>query len=198
MPPIKDIQEKALSLFAKYGLKSVNMDDLAYHTGVSKKTLYQLFNSKEELVFSIFELIKEQWNEGVAVIIKGKNSPIYKILAFYQLRYEYIVRLNPAFLLKSGKQYDTIYHFMSEVRQQIKTQEQNLLQEADQLGYLRPMINIESLVSAHEILFDYFAEQFDPAASGSQELFRHLMFPAIAGIVDGEKYNVGKDLEELW
>ena len=49
------ILTKAKELFFSYGLKSVSMDDLARTAGVSKKTIYQSFSDKNELVQKIVE-----------------------------------------------------------------------------------------------------------------------------------------------
>lgn len=49
------ILTKARELFFSYGLKSVSMDDLAKLSGVSKKTIYQLYADKAELVNQIVE-----------------------------------------------------------------------------------------------------------------------------------------------
>lgn len=46
---------KAKELFFSYGLKSVSMDDLAKQAGVSKKTIYQFYADKNELVNQIVE-----------------------------------------------------------------------------------------------------------------------------------------------
>lgn len=37
-------------LYLRYGIKSVTMDDVAVELGISKKTLYEFFKDKEELV----------------------------------------------------------------------------------------------------------------------------------------------------
>jgi AcrR family transcriptional regulator len=48
---IKDkILRGAEELFMKYGVRSISMDDIARHLSVSKKTLYQHFADKEEIV----------------------------------------------------------------------------------------------------------------------------------------------------
>lgn len=44
------IIEEADKLFCQYGFKSVTMDDIAKHLGMSKKTIYQHFSDKDELV----------------------------------------------------------------------------------------------------------------------------------------------------
>ena len=47
----KKILEGTKELFMRYGIRSVSMDDIARHLSVSKKTLYQHFADKDELVF---------------------------------------------------------------------------------------------------------------------------------------------------
>ncbi len=37
----------------KYGLKSVTMDDIARELGISKKTVYEKFGSKEDLIYKV-------------------------------------------------------------------------------------------------------------------------------------------------
>jgi AcrR family transcriptional regulator len=49
------IQEKANEMFMRYGIRSVSMDDIAGHLGMSKKTLYQYFSDKDELVEAVMQ-----------------------------------------------------------------------------------------------------------------------------------------------
>ncbi|MBI2260035.1 MAG: TetR/AcrR family transcriptional regulator [Flavobacteriia bacterium] len=50
-----EIIEKAGSVFMKYGIKSVTMDDIARELIISKKTLYQYFEDKNDLVIEIIK-----------------------------------------------------------------------------------------------------------------------------------------------
>ena len=47
------IVEQAAELFKRYGIRSVTMDDLASHLSMSKKTIYQFFKDKKEVVTEI-------------------------------------------------------------------------------------------------------------------------------------------------
>lgn len=49
------ILTKAKTLFFSYGLKSVSMEDLARFSRISKKTIYQFYPDKNELVSKIVE-----------------------------------------------------------------------------------------------------------------------------------------------
>jgi TetR/AcrR family transcriptional regulator, cholesterol catabolism regulator len=49
------IQIKAEELFMQFGIRSVSMDDIANNLGMSKKTLYQYYADKDELVDAVVD-----------------------------------------------------------------------------------------------------------------------------------------------
>lgn len=55
-----ELQERILhkgdELFRRYGIRSITMDDIAKHLGVSKKTIYQHYPDKDELVIEVTKL----------------------------------------------------------------------------------------------------------------------------------------------
>ena len=52
-----ELQERILhkgdELFRRHGIRSITMDDIAKHLGVSKKTIYQHYPDKDELVLAV-------------------------------------------------------------------------------------------------------------------------------------------------
>lgn len=53
------ILKSVCQLYQKHGIKSITMDDIAGEFGISKKTLYQYFNDKEDLVVQVFDYLME-------------------------------------------------------------------------------------------------------------------------------------------
>jgi AcrR family transcriptional regulator len=51
----KDILEKILSMFTRYGIRSITMDDIARELGISKKTLYHGFEDKNDLINRVID-----------------------------------------------------------------------------------------------------------------------------------------------
>lgn len=47
---LNKLLDSARKVFMQYGIKSINMDDMAKHLGISKKTLYLHVTNKEDLV----------------------------------------------------------------------------------------------------------------------------------------------------
>ena len=69
------ILEAAAELFKQHGFKNVTMDDLARRAGISKKTLYQHFENKADVVSQTQKFLHEgQSRECDAVSLGGKNA----------------------------------------------------------------------------------------------------------------------------
>lgn len=70
---------KATEMFLNLGFKSVTMDDIAKELGVSKKTIYNHFSNKTDLVekttYAVFELI----SNGIDMICELEKNPIEEI-----------------------------------------------------------------------------------------------------------------------
>ena len=49
------IIEEATELFGRSGVRSITMDDLARHLGISKRTIYENFKDKEELLVACID-----------------------------------------------------------------------------------------------------------------------------------------------
>lgn len=60
MPPPKEhIIDRTMQMFVAQGIKSVRMDDIAQQLGVSKRTLYEMFGDKEELLYQAMKHYSE-------------------------------------------------------------------------------------------------------------------------------------------
>jgi AcrR family transcriptional regulator len=49
------ILTKAADLFSRYGIRSITMDEIASQLGISKKTIYQFFTDKDDMVSAVIE-----------------------------------------------------------------------------------------------------------------------------------------------
>ena len=58
------VVKRAAEMIAELGVKSLRVDDLAHDMGISKRTLYEMFGDKEELLYhSIKHLFQSEANE---------------------------------------------------------------------------------------------------------------------------------------
>ncbi|MBR3162771.1 MAG: TetR/AcrR family transcriptional regulator [Clostridia bacterium] len=67
----EQIVSSARTLFLKYGIKKVSMDEIAKNAGVTKKTVYSYFGSKADLI-NFF--IKEELNNMKKIVEEYQNN----------------------------------------------------------------------------------------------------------------------------
>ena len=75
----EEIVKNALNNFMQYGFKTFTMDDLASTMGMSKKTLYEHFPSKHNLVEAVLDYALEMSCTNVENFIQGKGSVIENV-----------------------------------------------------------------------------------------------------------------------
>src|SRR5438270_3200105 len=74
---------KSNELFNRYGIRSVSMDDIATQLGMSKKTLYQYYVDKDELVNAVFDItINENKSQCMECTKHGENAIHEVFLSF--------------------------------------------------------------------------------------------------------------------
>ena len=61
----EEIILSTLNLASKYGLKSLSMSQIAESVGIKKPSLYNHFNSKEELIKEMYEYIRNQSKQDI-------------------------------------------------------------------------------------------------------------------------------------
>ncbi|WP_339230257.1 TetR/AcrR family transcriptional regulator [Oceanobacillus sp. FSL K6-2867] len=70
----KDILEAALDLFMKYGVQKVSIAEIAKEASVSQVTIYNYFDSKNNLIHLVFKFYVDQiWDEMKALL--ASNLP---------------------------------------------------------------------------------------------------------------------------
>lgn len=74
-----DIVPRALGYFLQYGFKTFTMDDLAHNLGISKKTLYEQFASKQILVDACLDYALEMSCKRTELFLAGEGSVIENI-----------------------------------------------------------------------------------------------------------------------
>jgi len=85
MEIVDQISEISKKLFFQKGIKSVSVDDIAKELGISKKTFYKFFKSKEELLDKLVQShIETERLEIEKLVLSSKNAidELYNIFKF--------------------------------------------------------------------------------------------------------------------
>ena len=100
------IQSKAHELFLRYGIRSVSMDDIAAQLGMSKKTLYQYFADKEEMVVAVLQYEIEHGQQDCLQCFQQSKDAVDEIFLTMERIVEQFRNMNPMVLYDLEK-----FHF---------------------------------------------------------------------------------------
>ena len=187
MPPIMEVKDRILwkadELFNRYGIRSVSMDDIAAQLGMSKKTLYQYYTDKDELVNAVFTTIMEQNREQCGKDRQRAENPVHEVFLAFDMVSEMFANMNPAVLYDMEKYHPTTYKKFKEYKnvflyQMIRT---NIERGIEQDLY-RDEIDVDILTRyrIHSIMLSFNSEVFPSNRTHlvhiEQQLVEHFLY----------------------
>lgn len=149
------ILEGSLGLFMKYGIRSVTMDDIARHLAVSKKTLYQHFADKDDLVFKMSEMYLDRSYRQYEHIANGSSNSIEELSKISVRMKHDMENMNQSMLFDLQKYHPKAWALYIDHKYKIISQSvvRNIRQGiAD--GFYRPEINPDIMAVTRLILIE--------------------------------------------
>lgn len=171
------ILSTAESLFRKFGTRSITMDEIASTLGISKKTIYQIFKDKNEI---IFDMMKNHSQNECKVLEKASENitdALEEVVRISQYMVAELKNLNPNFIYDLRKYHREAWDYYETIRQKMMHDRisQNI-ERGIKEGLYMPDLNIDILV---RMRMGHFAmimnEQFFPPDQFSL-LELHLFF----------------------
>jgi AcrR family transcriptional regulator len=159
---------QSFELFMKFGIKSITMDDIAKNLGMSKKTLYQFFANKDELVNAILDKHLETDLCFIESLSKSTDNAIDDLIHIATMVNETLKKIHPSIHYDLEKYHPTAWKKFGEHKRKFiyKSIHSNIVKGMKE-GLFREDINPEILatlyVSKADVVFDPFvfpAEKF--------------------------------------
>jgi TetR/AcrR family transcriptional regulator, cholesterol catabolism regulator len=183
------IQQKAEELFRSYGVRSVTMDEIATQLGISKKTIYQFFADKEEIVAAVFQSMISQHKD---CCLKDKESaidPVHEIFLAYDMVMEMFRHMNASIIYDLMKYHPQVYTKFHEFKTKFLHQMiSSNLEKGIAMGLYREDINIDVMtrfrIESAMMPFNsqVFPDNSKNLAAIEGEIFYHFMY----GIVNAK------------
>lgn len=102
------IIEAAALMFRTYGIRAVTMDMLANELGISKRTIYEKFRDKDELLSGVLKWMAVKQKEAVVKVFGESENVIAAIFRLFDMMCEHFSNMSPAFRLDMEKYYNNI------------------------------------------------------------------------------------------
>jgi AcrR family transcriptional regulator len=152
----KRILKTAFELFNKNGYNRVTIDDLVYDLGMSKRTFYEFFPSKEILLDKVIDDMQSDIKGHLDSVLNDKEGNfIARLNRLIEIMASHISTVNPQFLEDIRRQSPKASKKITDFRnERINIIIPSLVDEGLNLGILRTDINKEFLVQIYIIVTD--------------------------------------------
>ena len=174
------IIEKAMQDFSKHGIRAVKMDMLAKELGISKRTMYEIFEDKETLLFEGIKVYGERKREYMHSYAEEGHDVIDIIMEAYHMKVEEVRAVNPDFYLDLMK-YPRLAQYMKEAQQKSREGFLAFMKRGVDDGYFRPDVNYELVPHIFDALGQYILTNSLVQQYSVEELFSNCFLIALRG-----------------
>lgn len=188
-PKAFDILQQVGKLYQRYGIKSVTMDDVAKHLGISKKTIYEHFNDKEDLVSNVMMMYDDHHCNFLKTIVDQKSNAIEQLFEVYKMLNAMFKDYNPSMEYDLRKYYPDLFMKIKEIkRKRMFESVFNNLNKGKTEGLYRKELNSKIIAKLHvfktESLFD--KDMFTQEELTSFKIFHEIFVYHLQGILSHE------------
>jgi len=182
----------------KYGIRSVSMDDIANHLGMSKKTLYQYYADKDELVDAVVEGHISMIQKDCVTCRQDAKDAVHEIFITMERIMEEFSNMNPMLLYDLEKFHFKAYQKFREHKNKFLAQ---IIRQNIEWGIkddlYRPGINVDVMCKfrLESMMIPFNVSLFPPGrynlAALSEIIIEHFVYglATIKGHKMIQKYN---------
>ena len=92
-----NILNRVCSLYNNFGIKSITMDDVSRELGISKKTLYEHFKDKDDLVSQVFEFERKNVLKNLCEAVSSAQNAIHELFLINKYFKNFILNIFKSF-----------------------------------------------------------------------------------------------------
>lgn len=181
----------------KYGIRSVNMDDVARNLRISKKTLYKFVSHKADLLARCFDIVHEEEDQAITSICSSGVNAIDEMFEIAHFVVGMLKGLHPSIHFDMEKFYPEVWQKMTKQRDEkvYECMHANITKGIEE-GLYRGDINADIIskiyITKLDAIFD--GELFPPEQTSFEAVYLEFFRYHIRGIASekGIEYLVDK------
>lgn len=136
----------AEELFFKYGIRSVTMDDIAKHLGMSKKTIYQYYKEKDEVIHKLMQAHIKKDECTFSESYERAANIVDEVFSMMKNIHDIFSKVNPQLFYEMQKYYPQTWKLFKEFKEDfILRMVERSLEKGKKEGYVREDVNVKVL-----------------------------------------------------
>jgi len=184
-----EILQATFLLMMQYGPKSVSMDDIAKHMGMSKKTIYQHYSNKKELVSAMVKTTIDKDEEDIQVIIEESKDALDEIVNIARHVKQFLRGMGPSVTYDMQKYYPKQWQLVDQHHDGfIFSVIKNNIERGQAEGYYREDVNAEVIAKLYVGMSHLITDEvkFPLKEQSRSDLFKEFITYHIRGIVSSK------------
>lgn len=202
MEPQEKILKASLELFFKFGIKRVTMDDIAKELGMSKKTIYQYYKEKDDIVSQLCEIEMGKHEKKFEDVYNQSVDPIHEIILISENLRDMMQNVNPIFFLDLQKFHPKAFQQFQKFKENCAYKDiVRNIKKGKEAGFYRPEID-EDFVATYRmaqidiLMFGNFFSFDKISFSQSHELILDMFVYGICTVKGHKLINEYKKIKE--
>jgi AcrR family transcriptional regulator len=175
------ILDTAIQAFAQKGIRAVKMDDVAAALGISKRTLYEIFETKEILLFEGIKKYYAERQEYYRQQTQRCKNVMEMLVAIYRIKVDEFRKTNPQFYADLDM-YPKVGRFLNQQNLQMRTDMLKFMDRGIYEGYFRDDVNYELAWRLFDALGKYVMVNQLYRQYTIEEIFQNLVFVTMRGL----------------
>ena len=175
------ILDTAMHAFSTQGIRAVKMDDISQELGISKRTLYELYENKEDLLYAgVVKHRGRQEQETLRLASQGHNV-MSILLRAYKNKVENLKMVTPQFY-EDLEKYPRVMALLAESHRHNRTRMMQFLHRGVDEGYFRKDVDYVIVAELFDAIGHHIMTQQLYKHYTIEQLFRNLVFISLRGV----------------
>lgn len=175
------IPDVAMQLFTERGINAVRMDDVAQAMSISKRTIYELYATKEELLFEVVVKHFKQRVDNMELALAHCTNVMEILLEVYRMKVRDFKNTNPLFFAEMVR-YPQVKKFLDEQNNVMRDNSYEFIQRGVDEGYFRADLNYQMAVLQFDAMGEYVMQKELYRQYSIEDIFRNLVFVSLRGL----------------
>ncbi len=173
--------EASMKAFAQHGIRAVKMDDVAQSLSVSKRTIYEMFGNKEQLLIEVLKTYKAKKEKELNEKAANCQNVIELLFYVYFQKINTFKKTNPKFYTDLAK-YPLVIELLNQDREQAHNNYHEFLRRGIDEGLFREDLNLDLIARLLDAVISTMMNGELYRQYPIEDVFRNIAFVSIRGI----------------
>lgn len=183
------ILSTAAMLFTQRGVRAVKMDDISNHLSISKRTLYEIYENKEDLLFECVKIKYKESEQQLHDAVSDAKNVMDILVNIFWVKIEALRNTHPSFYSEMNR-YPKIVEFLDKQNESRRQEQVDFIRRGVSEGFFRNDVNYDLIITLFDVSNRYVYNNYSTINCTMEQVFYNLIFVFLRGFCTTEGIRV--------